>query len=268
MRKQVFPALCLVFFAATSAFAGEALKLATTTSTYETGLLDYILPPFQEKYGVEVHIISVGTGKAIKLAENGDVDLILVHAKEAEEKLVKDGCGKARRGIMYNNFVILGPGGDPARVSKSKDVKDALRNIARMKHVFVSRGDDSGTDKKEKSLWRKAGLEPCGGWYLETGQGMSATLRIADEKNAYVMLDRATYLFNKDKIRLSPLTQDNDRDLFNPYGVIAVNPEKNPHVKYKSAVALIEWLVSPECQGMIDTYRVNGKQLFFADAIE
>ena len=239
----------------------QILRLATTTSTYETGLLDHIFPPFEKKHGVKVHIISVGTGKAIKIAENGDVDIILVHARKAEDKFVSDGYGVNRRDVMYNDFVIMGPKEDPAGVLGMKDAKAALKKISDKKQVFVSRGDDSGTHKKEKSLWSSAGISPKGTWYLEAGQGMSATLRMADEKKGYVMLDRATYLFNKDKVRLVKVVEG-DKELFNPYGVIAVNPFKHKRAKYELAMAMVAWLTCPQCQGMIAEYQKMGEQLY------
>ncbi|MFH1319005.1 MAG: substrate-binding domain-containing protein, partial [Candidatus Omnitrophota bacterium] len=171
------------------ALAQETLRLATTTSTYETGLLDYIFPQFEKKHDVKIHIISVGTGKAMKLGENGDVDVILVHARAAEDKFVTDGFGVNRRDVMYNDFVILGPQEDPAKITGLNDAKKALKLIYNNKQMFISRGDDSGTHKKERYLWSKTGITPGPSQYLETGQGMSATLRVADEKNAYVMLD-------------------------------------------------------------------------------
>lgn len=248
-----------------SAEARETLRLATTTSTYETGLLDYIFPPFEKKYDVAIHIISVGTGKAIKLGENGDVDIILVHARAAEDKFVSEGFGINRRDVMFNDFVILGPEEDNAEIAGLKDAKEALKRIVNTKQIFISRGDDSGTHKKEKDLWAKAGLTPGGSWYLETGQGMNATLRMADEKGAYVMLDRATHLFNKDSIRLK-LMVEGDKDLFNPYGVIAVSPYRYAHIKYELAMALIAWLTSPECQKMIGEYKKEGERLYQPNA--
>ena len=243
----------------------QNLRLATTTSTYETGLLDYILPAFEKAHDAKVHIISVGTGKAIKIAENGDVDIILVHARKAEDKFVRDGYGVNRRDVMYNDFILMGSEKDPAGVAGLTDAKKALQMIHGRKQTFVSRGDDSGTHKKEKLLWAKAELTPGGKWYLEAGQGMSATLRMADEKDAYLMLDRATYLANKEKIRLRKLVEG-DKDLFNPYGVIAVNPYKHRHVSYKLAMSLVAWLTSPECQKMIGNYKKAGRQLYHPNA--
>jgi len=243
----------------------EILRLATTTSTYETGLLDHIFPPFEKKHKVKVHVISVGTGKAIKLGENGDVDVILVHARQAEDKFVKDGFGVNRRDVMHNDFVILGPEDDPAGITGLKDGKAALKKIAESQQPFVSRGDDSGTDKKEKELWAKLELVPGGTWYLEAGQGMSATLRMADEKNGYVLVDRATYLDNKDSLRLKVLVEG-DKDLSNTYGVIAVSPYRHKHAKYELALALVAWITAPECQKMIAGYKKAGEQLYYPDA--
>jgi len=243
----------------------ETLRLATTTSTYETGLLDRLFPPFQKKHDVKIHIISVGTGKAIALGENGDVDVILVHARPAEDKFVNDGYGMNRRDVMYNDFLLLGPEDDPAAIKGLSDAAKALKRIHDSESVFVSRGDDSGTHKKEKILWKRLKIQPKGAWYLEAGQGMNATLRMADEKNAYVMVDRASYLANKKALRLI-LCVEGDPILFNPYGIIAVNPYRHPHVKYELAMALIAWMTSPECQEMIDAYKKDGHQLYHADA--
>jgi len=246
--------------------ADEAiLRLATTTSTYETGLLDHILPPFEKKHNVKVHVISVGTGKAIKIAENGDVDVILVHARAAEDKFVDDGCGVNRRDVMHNDFVLLGPTSDPAGIGGQRSAAEALRRIADGARTFVSRGDDSGTHKKEKSLWATLKRVPKGTWYLEAGQGMSATLRMADEKDAYVMVDRATYLATKDKLRLRILVEG-DSALFNPYGIIPVSPYLHKHVKYDLAMALVAWVTSPECQQMIGDYQKGGNRLYHPNA--
>lgn len=255
----------LVLGSASSGGAEEILRLATTTSTYETGLLDHVFPPFEKKHNVKIHIISVGTGKAIKIAENGDVDVILVHARAAEDKFISQGYGVNRRDVMYNDFLIMGPKRDPAGIGGLKDVKEALKRVAEQKQTFVSRGDDSGTHQKEKSLWARLKRVPKGDWYLEAGQGMSATLRMADEKNGYVMVDRATYLFNRDKLRLALLVEG-DKDLFNPYGIIPVNPYKHKHAKYEMAMALVAWMTSPECQKMIGGYRKMGQKLYHPNA--
>lgn len=243
------------------------IKLATTTSTENSGLLDALLPVFKEKHAIEVQVIAVGTGKAIKHGENGDVDVILVHARSAEDKFVADGYGVNRRDVMHNDFVILGPADDPAGVRGMEDAAAALTRLAESKASFVSRGDDSGTHKKEHSLWHGAGIEPSGSWYLSAGQGMGACLTMANEKRAYVLSDRGTYLAYGEKINLEVLVEGDPR-LFNPYGVIAVNPDKHPHVKYEDAMTFINWLTSPEAQNMIAGYQRGGEQLFYPDAVE
>lgn len=269
MRKMTWLlATATILFSIFPASAGNAiLRLATTTSTYETGLLDYILPPFEKAQGVKIQTISCGTGKAIKIAENGDVDIILVHARQAEDKFVADGFGVNRREVMYNDFVILGPEDDPAKIDGLKDAGKALSWISAIKHTFVSRGDESGTHKKEKELWAKAKIVPQGDWYMEVGQGMSATLRIADEKKAYVLVDRASFLAAKDTINLHILIEG-DSNLFNPYGIIPVSPYMHAHVNYEKAMALVAWITSPECQKMIANYKKAGQQLFYPDAAE
>jgi tungstate transport system substrate-binding protein len=244
--------------------SADTLRLATTTSTYETGLLEVILPPFEKKHNVTVHCISVGTGKALKLGENGDVDLILVHARAAEDKFIENGYGVNRRDVMYNDFVILGPKKDPAGIKGTTNATAALGRMAEGQQTFVSRGDDSGTHKKEQSFWSKLGLTPKGSWYLEAGQGMSATLRMADEKNAYVLVDRATYAFNQKSLRLDVMVQG-DKDLLNYYGVIAIDPKKHKHAKYELAMSLIAWLTSPQCQKMIGEFAPTGLKLFTPD---
>jgi tungstate transport system substrate-binding protein len=243
--------------------AQEPLKLAATTSACETGILDHIIAPFQERFNAQVHVIAVGTGKAITLARNGDADLILVHAEKEEDRFIADGYGMNRRGVMNNDFIIAGPAGDPAGISDTRNVKKALKRISGAGCTFVSRGDDSGTDKKEKSLWAAAGFNPEGSWYLETGQGMSGTLRVADERNGYLLIDSATYLFNQETTALKKLFAGG-KILRNPYSVIVVNPGKHPHVKYNLALSFVEWLTSPECRKMINNYTVKGKQLFHA----
>jgi tungstate transport system substrate-binding protein len=266
MKHNLLVAACFCVGLVANVLAEDVvLRMATTTSTYETGLLDHILPPFEKKHDLKVHVISVGTGKAIKIAENGDVDVVLVHAKAAEEKFVADGYGVNRRDVMHNDFVVLGPEADPAGVAGMKDVGKALAKIAKSKSVFVSRGDDSGTHKKELLLWSKTDITPSGSWYLEAGQGMSTTLLMADEKNGYVLVDRATYLSKKDKLRLK-LLLDGDAQLFNPYGIIAVSPYKHQHAKYELAMSLIAWITSPECQKMISEYKKCDTQLFYPDA--
>ena len=268
--KNLFTIIALAFLIINpySGHAQETLKLATTTSTYETGLLDYILIPFEEKNNIKVHIISVGTGKAIKLGENGDVDVILVHARKVENKFIENGFGVNRRDVMYNDYVIIGPKNDPAGVKGIKNPQEAFLKISQKRALFISRGDDSGTHKKEKSIWLRTKVDPTdqqNKWYLESGQGMSATLRIADEKNGYTLIDRGTYLFNKKNIRLDILI-DGGEELLNPYGIIAVSPYEQNHVQYENAMALIAWVTSPVCQDMIENFKVMGNVLFHKNA--
>ncbi len=266
-------AAVLIALAACSNGTGEpapaqakTIKLATTTSTDNSGLLEVLLPAFTRKHGIEVKVIAVGTGRAIKHGENGDVDVILVHARAAEDKFVADGFGVNRRDLMHNDFVIIGPAGDPAGIKGSKDAAQALQKIAASGSFFVSRGDDSGTHKKEKQLWQSAEVEPGGTWYLSAGQGMGAVLNIANEKQAYAMSDRATYLAYRNRLEL-PVLVEGDKRLSNPYGVIAVNPAKHPHVKHAQAMKFIEWLTSEEGQRIIANFKKEGEVLFHPDAI-
>jgi len=258
--------LLLTFSILSIAFGQEHLKMATTTSTENTGLLNVLLPPFEQKFNVKVDVIAVGTGKALTLGENGDVDIVFVHAKEAEDKFVNDGYGINRRDVMYNDFIIIGPKEDPAGIKGMKDAAMALKQIAEKEASFASRGDNSGTHQKEKSLWKAAGIAPKGSWYMETGQGMEQTLQIADEKRGYTLTDRGTYLAYKEKISL-PILVEGDERLFNPYGVIAVNPAKHPHVKYVYAMALIGWVTSVEGQKIIASYKKYDEPLFYPTAL-
>jgi len=243
------------------------LKMATTTSTENSGLLGKLLPPFEEKYNIKVDVIAVGTGAAIKLGENGDVDILFVHAREAEDKFIQDEYGVNRRDVMYNDFIVLGPSNDPAKIKEEKSIVSALTKIANQNAFFISRGDDSGTDKKEKSVWQMANIKPAGAWYMEAGQGMGATLQIANEKQAYVLCDRGTFIAYKNKIGLVIL-YEGDALLFNPYGVIAVNPDRYSHVKYMEAMQLIAWVTSIEGQNIIREYKIEGEILFHPVAIK
>ena len=240
------------------------IRMATTTSTENAGLLYALLPPFEKMFDVKVDVIAVGTGKALKLGENGDVDVVFVHARQAENKFVNDGSGVNRRDVMYNDFVIVGPKDDPAKI-KGEGAVNALRKIFIEKATFVSRGDESGTHKKEKALWQLANIERKGKFYLETGQGMGATLTLANEKGAYTLVDRGTYIAYEDKVDLVILSEGDER-FFNPYGIIAVSPAKHPYVKYVYAMALIGWVTSPEGQKIIKEYEKNGKVLFHPSA--
>lgn len=245
----------------------ERLKMATTTSTDNSGLLAVLNPPFEEKYNVKLDVISVGTGKAIRLGKNGDVDLIFVHAPAAEKKFVSEGYGIEREPVMHNDFIIVGPADDPVGLKNVNTIQQAMQMLLDKKHIFISRGDDSGTHKKEKSLWAMAGGMPSGNWYLAVGQGMGIVLRIADDKEAYTLTDRGTFLAYKDKVKLTVLFE-NDDALFNPYHVIMVNPEKHPHTKIDLARKYSEFIRSKEGQGLIRDFKVNGELLFYPDVIQ
>lgn len=242
----------------------RSLVLATTTSTYDSGLLDAILPDFETAYDAEVEVIAVGTGQALALGEAGDVDVLLVHAREREDAFVAEGYGVNRQDVMVNDFVILGPATDPAGIAGLEDVTAALQEIAGSQSIFVSRGDDSGTHFREQALWAATGIEPAGEWYLSVGQGMGGTLTVADQEQAYTLSDRGTYLARwAEGIDLVVLVEGDER-LLNPYGVIAVNPERHPSVDAELANAFITWLTSPSTQAVINNFTVGGEQLFFA----
>ncbi len=261
LTKWVLLASLLVIALAPGVLAKDRLILATTTSTQDTGLLDVLLPVFEAKYDVQVDVIAVGTGKAIAIGENGDADVILVHARASEDKFVAEGYGVNRKDVMYNDYVLAGPKSDPANVKNAKNAADALGRIANKKATFVSRGDDSGTHKKELELWKVAGINPKGSWYLAAGQGMSACLTMADEKNAYIIADRGTWLARKDTMELQVLFEG-DPVMFNPYGIIAVNPLLHSHVNYKQAMNLVNWIVSAEAQKIIKEFTIGGEPLF------
>jgi len=252
-----------------TAGAAEMIVCASTTSTQNSGLFDHILPVFEKKSNIKVKVVAVGTGAALEIGRRGDADVVLVHAKDDELKMVKEGWFVHRHDLMYNDFVIAGSPSDPAGIHGMKDAGKALARIALSKAVFVSRGDDSGTNKKEMQLWKSAGVEPKGNsWYLEVGQGMAKTLRIAGEKLAYTLSDRGTYLSIKDKERIGlGIAVEGDPALFNQYGVMAVNPEKHPEIKYDRTMEFINWLVSEEGQKTIASFKDNkGNQLFFPNA--
>lgn len=249
-----------------SGFAAKDIRLATTTSTDNSGLLKYLLPRFEAQYGEKVHVIAVGTGKALRLGENGDVDVVLVHARPDEERFVAAGHGVNRRDVMHNDFILVGSKEDPAQVRGMQDVVAAFGKISAGGARFISRGDDSGTDKMEKSYWKSAAIEPKGqAWFISAGLGMGEVLTMAAEMQGYTLSDRATYGAYRAKTGLEILVQGDSR-MFNPYGVIAVNPKKYPDLNYQGAMALIEWLTSEEGQRMIAAFKVNGEQLFFPDA--
>jgi len=247
------------------AAAARDLKMATTTSTDNSGLLTYLLPKYEAKCGCKVRYTAVGTGNAIKLGENGDVDVLMVHARAAEDKFVAEGYGVNRRDLMHNDFVLVGPHADPAGVRGMKDINAALKAIKTKGASFISRGDDSGTNKKELALWKDAGVEPKWPGYLAIGQGMGQTLNVAGEKRGYTLTDRATYATYKDRTGLEIMVEGAPK-LLNPYGVIAVNPKKYPGVNYDGAMAFIDWLTSEKGQQAIAGFRPKGVQLFFPDA--
>ncbi len=257
---------CALLMAAGLAHAGNALRMATTTSTENTGLLPVLDAPFEKKYNVRIDVIAVGSGKALKLAENGDVDIVFVHDPEAEERFVAAGHGIDRQAVMHNDFVIVGPKEDPAGIKAAKTAAEAMKKIAEAKVGFVSRGDESGTHVKEKKLWQASGVNAAGDWYLSAGQAMAAVLRMADDKGVYTLSDRATYLAFKDKIRLEILFEG-DPVLFNPYHVIAVNPKKHADINYSMAKKYIAYVTGEEGQTIIARFRVKGQQLFYPDAI-
>ena len=248
------------------ALGRERVKLATTTSTDNTGLLEALLPPFEEMLGVDVDVIAVGTGKALKLGENGDVDIVLVHARAAEDRFLADGFGANRRDVMYNDFILVGPAEDPAGIRDVEGIVGALRTLAEAQVPFLSRGDDSGTHEKERALWKDAGLTPNGRWYMESGQGMGPTLLMADEKRGYALVDRGTFIAYRERVDLVVLSEGDPR-LFNPYGILAVNPARHDHVNYVYAMALIGWVTSPEGQGIIRKFTVGGERLFHPMAV-
>jgi len=255
-------AFVLLGLAASPVRAGERLRMSTTTSTENSGLLSVLLPPFETKCGCTVDVIAVGTGKALKLGEAGDVDVVFVHARKLEDKFLANGFGVTRRDVMYNDFVLLGPPDDPAGIRNTKNVLDAFRAIAAKGSPFISRGDESGTHQKEKEIWAAAGFVPRGGWYVEAGQGMREVLTMADQKRGHTLSDRGTYIAFRKKTDLVVLRQG-DTTLWNPYGIIAVNPVKHPHAKYDLALKLIDFVTGPEGRSLISGCKVGGEQLFF-----
>ncbi len=245
-----------------------SIIVQSTTSTANSGLYDHILPTFKSAAGITVNVVAVGTGQAIKNARNCDGDVLLVHARSAEEKFVAEGFGKTRSDLMYNDFVIVGPATDPAKIAGKKSVAEAFAAIATKNALFASRGDNSGTHKKEMQLWTKAEIDPTvdsGTWYRELGSGMGATLNAAVGMQAYVMTDRATWISFKNKADYKVLVEGDDA-LFNQYGVILVNPEKCPDVEADAGQKFIDWLLSAEGQSTIAAYKLDGKQLFFPNA--
>ena len=258
----------LVLLLAAPAYAQQRfITVASTTSTEQSGLFKHLLPEFEKKTGIQVRVVALGTGQAIDLGKRGDADVAFVHDKEAEEKAVAEGYFVERREVMYNDFVVVGPKSDSARV-RGRDAVAALKKIAQAKAPFASRGDRSGTHAAELRLWKAAGIDPHqgkGSWYRETGSGMGPTLNTASGMNAYALTDRGTWLSFKNRGDLAVLVEG-DKRLFNQYGVMLANPQKHPHVKKVEGMAFINWLTSQEGQKAIADYKINGEQLFFPDA--
>ncbi len=267
--RRLFSCLALVsgstLLLAASANNPTALRLATTTSTYNSGLLDAILPTFEQQTGIDVQVIAVGTGAALRMGRDGDADALLVHAPDAEQRFIDSGYGINRIGVMYNDFVIVGPVSDPATIAGLDNANQALQQIAKQQAIFVSRGDDSGTHKKEKSLWQQAMLTPSGDWYRQAGQGMGKVLQITDEMEGYTLIDRGTWLAYADKVGLKLLVEGDSR-LFNPYSVLQINPNRYADLNHQGAAQFSRWLVSDATQQQIADFRINGKPLFVPSA--
>lgn len=247
------------------AAAAPDIRLATTTSTEASGLLAALLPQFEARYGGKVRVIAVGTGAAMKIGESGDADVLLVHARALEDKFMAAGYGSLRRDVMYNDFVIVGPARDLAGLRGGKDAIAAFARIAAGGSRFVSRGDESGTHEMEKSYWKSAGIEPRGAWYVSAGQGMGPVLTMAGELGGYALTDRATFAAYRDRTGLAVMVEGDPR-MFNPYGVIVVNPKRYPTLNHAGAMAFADWLTSAQGQAAIAAFKINGVQMFFPDA--
>jgi tungstate transport system substrate-binding protein len=272
LRRSIFALAVTPCIFGTLAPAAQAqdefIVIQSTTSTQNSGLFDVILPEFQEETGIEARVVAVGTGQALKNAQNCDGDVLFVHARPAEEQFVADGFGVERFDVMYNDFVIVGPASDPAKIAGSSDAAQALQKIAAAQAPFASRGDDSGTHQKEILLWEAAGVDPTaasGGWYRETGSGMGATLNTALGMSAYALTDRGTWISFENKGDFEVLVEG-DEAMFNPYGVILVSPEHCPSVKAEAGQQFVDWILSDEGQAAIAGYQLNGQQLFFPSA--
>jgi len=256
---------CMAIFLAVSAWAADDIRMATTTSTEASGLLGFILPQFEAKYGGKVRVVAVGSGAAMKIGESGDADVLLVHARALEDKFMAAGHGSLRRDVMYNDFIIVGPARDPAGIRGGKNVIDAMKKIAASGAKFISRGDESGTHVMENSYWKEAGMEPKGAWYVSTGQGMGPVLTMAGELAGYALTDRATYAAYRDRTGLQVLVEGDQR-MFNPYGVIVVNPQRYPKLNHAGATAFATWITSAEGQAAVAAFKINGVQMFFPSA--
>jgi tungstate transport system substrate-binding protein len=269
--RRAFLHACAALLAGTAlpaASQDKFITVASTTSTEQSGLFKHILPVFEKRTGIQVRVVALGTGQALDLARRGDADVVFVHAKAAEEKFIAEGHGVKRMPVMYNDFILIGPKGDPAKIAGGKDVTAALKKIEAAKAPFVSRGDKSGTHMAELALWKASGIEidtAKGPWYRDTGQGMGPALNTAASMSGYILADRATWLAFKNRGDLAILVEG-DKRLFNQYGVILVNPAKHAAVKKDMGQAFVDWIVSPEGQAAIEGYRIGGEQLFFPNA--
>ena len=270
-RRELFRILLMTLAlsaASAASLAQNFITVASTTSTEQSGLFKHLLPAYEKKTGVQVRVVALGTGQALDMARRGDADVVFVHARSAEEKFIAEGYGVKRLPVMYNDFVLVGPKSDPAKVAGGKDIVEALRKVKAQAAAFVSRGDRSGTHMAELALWKTAGIDIAadkGPWYRDTGQGMGPALNSASSMNGYILTDRATWISFKNRGDLT-IVVEGDKRLFNQYGVILVNPEKHKHVKKEMGQAFIDWVISPEGQKAIADYKIGGEQLFFPNA--
>jgi tungstate transport system substrate-binding protein len=265
MKSWCGMAALLLFSAPAALQAAPDIRMATTTSTEASGLLAVILPQFEAKYGGKVRVVAVGSGAAMKIGESGDADVLLVHARALEDKFMAAGFGGERRDVMYNDFVLVGPARDAAALRGGRDALEAIKKIAASGAKFISRGDESGTHEMEKSYWKSAGIEPKGAWYVSTGQGMGPVLTMAGELNAYALTDRATYAAYRDRTGLQVLVEGDAR-MFNPYGVITINPQRYANLNHAGAQAFAAWITSAEGQAAVAAFKINGVQMFFPNA--
>jgi len=266
--RRLFFALLAACVVTAAQAQDRFITVASTTSTEQSGLFKHLLPIFEKQTGIQVRVVALGTGQALDLARRGDADVVFVHARAAEEKFLADGEGVKRYPVMYNDFVLIGPKSDPAKVGGSKDILEALKKVQQSQAPFVSRGDRSGTHMAELDLWKASGVDldkAKGPWYRETGQGMGPALNTASSMNAYLLADRGTWLAFKNRGDLTILVEG-DKKLFNQYGVMLVNPAKHPNVKKDLGQTFIDWLISPDGQAAIASYKINGEQLFFPNA--
>ena len=259
--------LAVAVWAASGGAQAQSLVMASTTSTEQSGLFAHLLPAFKKTSGLDVKVVALGTGQALDMGRRGDADVLFVHDQEAEEKMVADGFALKRYPVMYNDFVLIGPAADPAK-TKGRDIVEALKKLSSAGASFISRGDKSGTHAAELRYWKQAGLAANkGGGYKECGCGMGPALNIASSSGAYVLADRGTWLSFKNRADLTVLVEG-DRQLFNQYGVMVVNPAKHPHVKTAEAQKFVDWVISPVGQGVIASYKIGGEQLFFPNAAQ